>query len=290
MARIGKLRALRNHAELGWRRLTSSQRVLPDFIIIGAAKAGTTSLFQYLSQHPNVLPPYTKEVHFFDYRFDRGLAWYRRHFATRDRMRRVTETTGHRAMTGEATPYYLFHPLAPERMAGVLPDIRLICLLRNPVERAVSSYFNNVRIGKETLPLEEALARERERMEGEEERLEHDERHSEFRHKYYSYQSRGLYAHQLRRWFQHYPAERLRVWQAEAFFDDPARVFAEVLEYLDLSPWRPAKFKVFNSRENRDAIDPALQARLAQYFLPHNEELYQLLGRRFDWDSPPAAG
>ncbi len=173
-------------------------------------------------------------------------------------------------------------------MASVLPDIPLVCLLRNPVDRAVSSYFNQVRIGKEHLSLEDALAQEAERIGGEEAKLQENEQHSEFRHKYYSYQARGLYARQLKRWVRFYPATRLRVWQAETFFEDPATVFAEVLQYLDLPPWRPEKFKVFNSRENRDTIDPALQRRLSEFYAPHNEELYQLLGRRFDWDRPAA--
>lgn len=285
MAKISKIQALRNHLVLGFRQATSSRRVLPDFMIIGAAKSGTTSLFEYLVQHPNVLAPYTKEVHYFDYKYERGVNWYLRHFPTRAEMAAVRERTGAPAVTGEATPYYLFHPLAAERAASLLPDAKLICLLRNPVDRAVSSYYNQVRIGKEHLPLDEALARETSRMAGEEDKLLEDPRHSEFRHKYYSYQSRGLYAQQLRRWLQHYPASRLRVWSAEQFFESPGEVFDEVIRYLELPPWRPAEFRVFNSRNNREPIDPELRRRLAEYFRPYNQELYDLLGRRFDWDT-----
>jgi hypothetical protein len=284
MAKISKVQALRNHMVLAYRQLTSRQRMLPDFMIIGAAKSGTTSLFEYLLQHPSVLPPYTKEIHYFDYRYHFGVNWYRRHFPTRRQMAAVQERTVSRAVTGEATPYYLFHPLAPERAAQLLPNVKLICLLRNPVDRAVSSYYNQVRIGKENLPLEEALARESSRIAGEEERLQRDPRHSEFSHKYYSYQSRGLYAQQLRRWLQHYPASQLRVWPAEKFFVSPAEVFDEIVRYLELPAWRPAEFRVFNSRESRDAIDPELRRRLCEYFRPYNQELYELLGRRFDWD------
>jgi hypothetical protein len=122
-------------------------------------------------------------------------------------------------------------------------------------------------------------------MAGEEDKLVQDPHHSEFHHKYYSYQSRGLYVQQLRRWLQHYPASQLAVWPAETFFESPGQVFDEVVRYLGLPAWRPAEFRVFNSRENREPIDPELRRRLAEYFRPYNQELYELLGRRFDWDS-----
>ncbi len=118
-----------------YRRLTSGSRRLPDFIILGAQRAGTSSLYYYLSQHPQILPAVRKELHFFDDHYRRGLGWYRSQFPTRG---------ARGTITGEATPYYLSHPHAPARIQRLLPQARLIVLLRNPVERAISHYFFEV--------------------------------------------------------------------------------------------------------------------------------------------------
>src|SRR5262249_23760132 len=110
---LGRARRSGEHA---LRRASAARRRLPDFLIIGAQKAGTTSLHAYLSQHSSVSPPVTKEVHFFDHEFHRGNTWYRAHFRRAD---------GPLTITGESTPYYLFHPLVPARAAAVLPDCKL---------------------------------------------------------------------------------------------------------------------------------------------------------------------
>src|SRR5436189_26280 len=124
-------------------------RPLPDFLILGAQKAGTTALYAYLRWHPQVTGPSFKEVSFFDRHYARGERWYRAHLPVR-----------RRAVVGEASPSYLFHPLAPERVARMLPEARLIALLRNPVDRAFSHYQHEVALGREQLSFEDALAGE----------------------------------------------------------------------------------------------------------------------------------
>lgn len=92
----------------------------PDFIIVGAAKAGTSALYRHLCQQPGVLPSARKEVHYFNLNFTRRDAWYRSHFPLR-----MSQRSGAGTVTGEATPYYMFHPLVPGRVAARLPDVRL---------------------------------------------------------------------------------------------------------------------------------------------------------------------
>jgi Sulfotransferase family len=121
------LRRLRPH----YRTLTGPLRGLPSVLIIGTAKGGTTSLFNYLAHHPDVVPPLGKEMHYFDMYYARGERWYRGRFPYEYRLRNGT-------LTLDASPYYLFHPLAPERAARLLPDAKLIALLRNPVDRPVA--------------------------------------------------------------------------------------------------------------------------------------------------------
>src|SRR3954447_18625468 len=107
------------------RRPTARWRMVPDFLIIGAQRAGTTSLFHYLQRHPSVMQSSIKEVHYFDGSYNRGRRWYLSHFPLR------RATSGGR-ITGEATPYYLFHPTVPTRVAVDFPDVKLIAILRDP--------------------------------------------------------------------------------------------------------------------------------------------------------------
>ena len=143
-----------------YRRMSSGVRPLPDFLVIGAARSGTTSLYRYLERHPAIAAASMKEIHYFSIDHWRGVEWYRAHFPTAMTRKIVTWRGDARCQTGEATPYYLFHPLAPERIADALPDIRLVILLRNPIDRAFSHYLHEVALGIEELPFERAIDEE----------------------------------------------------------------------------------------------------------------------------------
>src|SRR5437763_1646364 len=127
------------------RHMTAPVRLLPDFIILGAQRAGTTSLYEYIVDHPQVGAASKKEVHFFDRHYTEGVNWYRAHFPPAVRRQRFENRTGKRFLTGEASPYYLAHPMVPERIAAVAPDARFLILLRNPIDRALSHYYHNRR-------------------------------------------------------------------------------------------------------------------------------------------------
>lgn len=137
----------------------------PHFLIIGAARSGTTSLYSYLVEHPRVVAAAKKELHFFDLRFPNGPAWYRDQFPS------LSPDT----ITGEASPYYLFHSHVPKRVFKLLPHVKLIVLLRNPVDRAYSHYYHAVKHGIETLPFERAIEQEDERLRGEVARMLEEE-------------------------------------------------------------------------------------------------------------------
>lgn len=265
-----------------FRKLTGTLRALPDFIIIGAQKCGTSSLYHYLAQHPAVAPAIRKEVHYFDWSYGRGLDWYRAHFPTRA-YRSLRETlTQRRLLVGEASPYYLFHPHVPGRVKALLPDVRLIVLLRDPVERTVSSHQHQVRKGRETLPLMAALERELREMPGEIARLQADPSYNSEAHRHYSYLSRGIYADQLPAWLEHFPQDRLLVLHSQDFFSQTPAVFADVLRFLELPAWEPQTYRRFNAAEY-DELDATTRDWLVQYFAPHNARLYALLGRDFGW-------
>jgi hypothetical protein len=146
----------------GLGQATSSMRPLPDFLIIGTKRGGTQSMYQYLLKHPAILPMWpgvenAKKTHFFDQNYHRGTAWYRGHFPTEMQRRRVERSFGVAPVSGEAAPYYMFHPLVLERVQETLPQVKVIVLLRNPVHRIWSHYHERVNGGTETLPFREAL-------------------------------------------------------------------------------------------------------------------------------------
>ncbi|MGH3040223.1 MAG: sulfotransferase family protein [Gaiellaceae bacterium] len=276
-----------------FRLATGRARLLPSFLIIGAQRAGTTSLLHSLRQHPDIAGPTAgeklvllrKEVHFFDLRFSEGVDWYRSFFPLSVR-RRLARLRGRDLAAGESTPYYLFHPEVPGRVAATLPDVKLIALLRDPVERAYSHYQHRVRAGREKLSFEDALAAEQSRLSGGEEALLNDPA-TRGHHLHRAYFARGLYAEQLERWFGHFPGEQLLVLRSEDFFERPEEAYAEVLAYLGVRPWQLGE----HARRNRASyapLDPALRAELEARYAEPNARLAELLGRDFGWDSPPA--
>ncbi len=259
-----------------YRELTAPLRGLPSVLIIGAQKSGTTSLFNYLVQHPDVQRPFGKEIHYFDLHYAGGIKWYRGRFPYTHRLRGGS-------LTLDASPYYLVHPLVPQRAAEVLPQVKLIALLRNPVDRALSHYQHEFRAGRESLSFAEAIEKEPERLAGEEERLLHDPHYYSYNHHRYSYTLRGLYVEQLRRWAQHFPRSQLLVLQSEWLFRDPVAASAAVYDFLGLSPHRLAHYRPFLQGKYERDIPAELRTRLTAYFEPCNRELYRWLGEEFDW-------
>jgi hypothetical protein len=266
---------------------TGFLRLLPDFLIIGAAKSGTTSLYRYLVQHPHVRRARRKEIRFFDREYAQGENWYRAHFPLALRKRWETVRRGGFA-TGEASPSYLYYPHAPKRARAVVPAAKLIAILRNPVDRAYSQYRHKVRKGIEPLTFEQALEAEPERTRGERERMLADETYRGAALFHFGYLDRGLYAEQLEAWLAHYPRERLRVVRAEDLFTDPAAVILATTDFLGLAPHDPRAYIRYFERHNADGpgsdpIAPAMRAQLQAHFAAPNERLYELLGRDFGW-------
>jgi Sulfotransferase domain len=259
------------------RLATAGARRLPDFLVIGAQRAGSTSLFAQLCAHPGVAAPSHKEIHYFDLQSFRSRRWYRSHFPP------VASSRG--SITGEASPYYLFHPAVPARVAEALPDVRLIALVRDPVARAYSHYQLSVRDGHETLGFDEALRAEPDRLAGEEERLLADGAYRSHAHRHQSYAARGAYAEQLRRWHSHVAPERLLVISSEELFADPAGTAAAVLEFLGLDAEAVPPLPVRNQRPYPPMSDEARSLLEARFEEP-NRQLYELVGRDLGWSRP----
>lgn len=267
--------------------------VLPNFLIIGAMRSGTTSLVHYLRGLPEVFMSRKKEVHYFDQEFQRGPTWYSRWFAG---------ANGQRAI-GEATPAYMYCPEAPARMAQVIPGARLIAILRDPVDRAYSHYWHNRVRGKEHLEFADAIAAEPERLSsGPQGRST------------YSYLDRGRYLAQLLNVCRYYPREALLVVLFEELRDLPVETFQAVSRFLGVDPsfvpsnvgeptnyyaafrsvayrklvrgmpflprWARTALKKLNVQHaTYPRMAPALRARLRESFAQDNAALAAWLGR-----------
>lgn len=279
-----------------YRGATSFTRVMPDFLIIGGQRCGTSSLYYYLTEQHGISSAATKEVHFFDDFFARGIHWYRAQFPTSAYKYYVEHIRKHRFLTGEASPYYIFHPHAPRRISAILPDTKLILLLRNPVDRAYSQHWLEVKGRYETLSFEEAIKNEQDRIAGEREKMLSNENYHSFKHRRFTYLARGIYMDQIEYWMNYFPKEQFLFLKTEDLYTNPASIVRQTLEFLGI----PAeeidtnreykKYKVpsktgYRTKDTAPKMDPDTRKYLVEYFKPHNARLYEFLGRDLDWDS-----
>lgn len=278
----GPARLVARNAIWAFGRATARARPLPDFLLLGAQKAGTTALYAYLRWHPGITGPAWKEVSYFDRHFARGETWYRGNFPV------TALRPGRSPLVGEASPSYLFHPLAPGRAAALVPGVRLIAILRDPVDRAYSHYQHEVALGREPLPFEEALAHEQERMRGEVERMTADARY--FSHAWWdhTYAARGRYAEQLERWLDVFPREQLLVLFSDDLAARPAGTYARVLDFLGAPPHELDAYPRVFEREYEE-MRPETRWALRTSFQEPDRRLAALLGRELPWREPPAA-
>ncbi|MFM7068701.1 MAG: sulfotransferase family protein [Actinomycetes bacterium] len=266
--------------------VTAARRPGPDLLVVGTKRGGTTSLWRYLGQHPGVLPlfpaaEHLKGLYYFDVHYDRGERWYRSHFASDTARRRHQRELGYAPIAAEASPYYLFHPLAPARARATVPDARIVVLLRDPVERAFS-HWKERRRHTETLTFGEAVAAESLRIRGEEMRLRTDPSAVSFAHRHQSYLAQGRYSSMLERWRSAFPAEQIDVVVSEEFFADPQRTVDQLTGALGLPRHPLGSVEAFNAAPSPD-MDPEVRAMLRRHFAPEVDRLEYLLGRELPW-------
>lgn len=238
--------------------------MMPAFLIIGAQKSGTSSLYNYLIQHPDIIPPVMrpKELHYFDLHYERGPHWYLSNFPFQHPGK----------ITGEKSPYYLYHPLVPERVASFNKNLKLIVLMRDPVKRAYSHYNHQIRKGRESRPFRIAVEAEMDNVDLEHGRLAEGEIKFSFIHRHYSYFARGHYAEQLDLWMRFFPRKNFYLVTSERFFKDTQAVCSEIFGFLGLPP---AAISTAN-RHNTGTYEPipeSDQKWLADLFRQSNKKL-----------------
>jgi hypothetical protein len=259
----------------------------PTFLVIGAQKAGTSSLYWYLREHPAILCASPKEVHYFDHAYQQGSGWYVAHFPLAPRAAVARRRVDLPPVVGEVTPAYLFNPLVPERVRAFDPAMKLIAILRDPVTRAYSQYHMQLRQGRETRSFEDALAHEASALPAELERILSDPSASSETAQRLAYVRRGRYAEQLERWLEFFPREQLFVLTSDELRADPADAMSRIAHFLDIPEYRSATYAMSGVKKY-PPMDPATTEHLARIFETDNRRLELLVGRALDWTRPQA--
>jgi hypothetical protein len=273
---------------------TADLRPLPELVVIGVKRGGTTSLFRDLERHPAMCPlvpsaarlplrENMKGVHHFDSDMRHSLRWYRSHFAaspTRSaRARRVGAS-----FTAEASPYYFFHPLAARRAADALPDTTFVVMLRDPVERTISHWAEQTRNGVETLSLRDALDAEPARVGDDRRRLADGTLLVSHADEQQSYAAQSEYADSLERWAAAVGDDRLVVVFSEDYYADPRATVDRVTAAVGIGPLPPgATSERRNAAPRPGTIDADLDAELTERFRPDVERIAEHLGGRPPW-------
>jgi len=204
----------------------------PNFLIVGAQKAGTTSLYYYLKEHPEICMSRKKEVHFFsvEENFNKGNSWYEKQF----------KHCAEKKAVGEASPLYLYLPYVPQRIYDYNPNMKLIFVLRNPVERAWSHYWHMRRMGRENRVFEQALQEEERRIQ---------KNFSCGRR--YSYKDRGKYIEQINRFLKYFPREQMFFIISKELKNEPEKVLKDLYHFLGIEEKQIKNNKKIQAMESR---------------------------------------
>ncbi|MEH6911817.1 MAG: sulfotransferase domain-containing protein [Oceanicoccus sp.] len=261
------------------RRLTARWRKLPNFLILGTQKGGSTSLYDHIGLHPDVAVSPRKEINYFSNEHQRGEYWYRMFFPFK---------SSSLTFCGEASPAYIINPYAAGRIRELIPDCRLIVLLRNPAERAISHYYHSFKKGRETLPLMDALQQESTRIDDEWATILRDKNYSSRTHNVYSYCQRGKYADQLQRYFEHFERDQILIIDSDDFFSQPQKTMRLVFNFVGVNQPDEAYFeqlKPRNVNSLKKDVDVAAYRYLLDYYRTPNQELYRITGVNYNWES-----
>ncbi len=261
------------------RKVSSPLRALPNFLIIGAQKSGTTSLYNYLTNYPEILPALQKEIYFFDLHFNKGLTWYRKFFPLRSNL-----NNNYKRFTLEASASYLFYPHAPKRVKQTLGEIKLIVLLRNPIDRAFSNYKWEKRRGRENRTFEEVISTEEELAKTEMRKMIKDENYYSYKYRNFAYLNKGIYVNQLERWVEYFPKSNLLVIESNELFKDPECVLKKISHFLGIQEWKLNEYPILNKSGDKSDMTDKTRKQLLDYFHPHNTKLFDFLNKRFPWD------
>ncbi len=247
----------------------------PQFLIVGVMKGGTTSLYEYLIQHPQIIPSLQKEIDFFNYQFNFGLDWYTSHFPPLPKYPKF--------ITGEASPTYLLDLKTAQRVFEYFPKVKLLIILRNPVDRAISQYYDHFHwLGREKRTLQDAINSEIEVLNSLDDPTE-IEINSSFWQTQKGHLWRGLYVYFIEKWMQIFPAEQFLILQSEDLYTHPQETLQQAFEFLGVSPYKLQHYQQYTAGSYAQ-VPQAIREQLSAFFKPHNQRLEAFLNRKFNWN------
>ncbi|MCC5917609.1 MAG: sulfotransferase [Cryomorphaceae bacterium] len=237
----------------------------PDFIIVGAQKAGTSSLYEALCSHPEIEAAQNKEIHFFDFNYENGKEWYQE---------QLQRAQGKKC--GEASPFYIYHPKVAERIAEMYPKVKLIFLFRDPAARAVSHFRMNVADGTENLsPLQAMVAEENRVLEAMKKGESWDTPDSAFQH--FTYKSRGHYEEQWLRFSKHFSRSQMFALRLEDLVSDTETCLNALAKFIGVKSHNWGEFPRLNSTEDSGQYEGYAQRYLEVYFEPHYAKMKTII-------------
>ena len=260
-----------------YRYISAPFRVLPDFFVIGVVRSGTTSLFHYLNQHPNIVGASYDELGYFDDNYHLGVNWYKSLFPTIFTKKRIEKEQG-KCLSFDDTPFYIYNPQVVRRIHENFPNSKMILLLRNPVDRAYSNY--NLSPNRK-LTFEETIENEINEIQNTNLELK-DESYlvNDF---YEKILPRGFYAKQLEVWYQIFSKEKILIKSSEDFANNTDEVLNEIFDFLDVKQVKIKDITKHNVRKF-PPMEQKTRDYLIEFFKPHNESLYKLINEKFDWN------
>jgi len=265
-----------------FRALPAQLTSLPDFIIIGGMKCGTTSLYDFITRHPGILPAKKKEIHFFDEHYLWGKSWYASNFPLLLDKKNLEIELQHRVLTGEATPNYMIFPFVPKRIKNLIPTVKLIAILRNPVDRTYSHYQHAIKKNHENLSLEDSIKIEEKRLDSEKEKI-FDQKYKPYHYRYHTYLHKGHYEELLKNWYNEFPKDQILIVDSDKLKKNPKIVLNDIFTFLNLPSFIQINYNNLLVGKYPE-MNPSTRNWLIEYFKPHNQKLYKLLDRTFDWD------
>jgi hypothetical protein len=265
-------------------QLTSSMHTLPDFLIIGTAKSGTTSLFEHLIKHPSIFPPLAQQPNFFTSHFHKGESWYRSYFPSIISKNLTQNIKKQKFLTGEASTQYYWYPHAAKRVKSILPNAKIILLLRNPIDRSYSQYQMEFSKGnEESSSFEDAIELENERIQPEYKKMLQDKNYYSKKYTIQSYITKSIYVNYIEEWFKYFPKEQFLFLNSEEFNSDTSKVYKKTLNFLEIPEIDFKKYDIFRAAKYSE-MNPNTRKKLSKFFKPYNEKLYKLIDQNFHWD------
>ena len=261
----------------GW---SAPLRVLPDLIVIGVVRSGTTSLYHYLSQHPSIVKSTYDELGYFDSNYKLGLNWYKSFFPSIFEKKKVIQKNK-KFMTYDVTPFYIYHEKAPQRIHQILPNSKLIVILRNPIDRSYSNYcMGDPREKRKKKTFEEVIVDEKKILN----KINKNNTDEYYNFVHSSMLARGFYAEQLENWYKIFPKDQILIIKSEEFATETNKIMNNIFDFLGLPHYNIPD----DSKKNKNyykVMKKETRADLVEFFRPYNEKLYSLVGRNFDWEN-----